>query len=164
MWSLIISTLPQWDLVFVCLGPIWCDFSFIWLLGCLLKSFCLIWNAHICSHSISLSFLYTRAKIWLVSKGHLSKQLVCIRDSDDIILQGFGWGSVVPNQFKREQVSVYVFLLPSSAVNGIIISHHKYLLEIKLWIAKLSKSAQISIKMATFQRWVQTTEKPYEPN
>jgi len=88
-----------------------------------------------CTHVLTPSLFHsytTRAKIWLVSKGHLSKQLVCIRDSDDIILQGFGWGSVVPNQFKREQVSVYVFLLPSSAVNGIIISHHKYLLEIKL--------------------------------
>lgn len=54
---------------------------------------CLIWNAHICSFSASPSFLYKRVKSWLVSKGHLSKQLVCIREGDDIMVRGFGWGS-----------------------------------------------------------------------
>lgn len=87
--------------------------------------FTLIWNAHICSLFIAPIFLNTRAKIWLVSKGHLSKQLVCIREGDDIIEKGFGWGSLVPHYFKRKQVSVYVLLTAVSRPLSSATNHHK---------------------------------------
>lgn len=87
---------------------------------------------HMFSLHLSLSFLYTRAKIWMVSKGHLSKQLVCIRDGDDIIMQGFGWGSVALISLRESKSAFMCYSLLSSAVNGLIISHHKYLQEIKL--------------------------------
>lgn len=97
----------------LCVPWIYIMQCFIYLAAGLFTQELFVWydmHTYVLSSSLSLSFLYTRAKIWLVSKGHLSKQLVCVRDGNDIIVKGFGWGSVVPNQFKRKQVSVYVLL------------------------------------------------------